>query len=160
MDDELAGGMVECGEECQLARLAGRGNPQIGTPLGPGVRQIGMGQSFGLVGRQQHDIAGFGLLLQQSEPESGAIDGIGILSVAQAVPGPAPSVAVFFSALLSCDLEIDTAVCRVISACSRGKVQFARSATGAASKSSSTPKPRNARSTRCAGAWCHTGRRT
>ena len=40
-----------------------------------------------------------------------------------------PSVAVFFSTLLNCDLEIATPTCRPISACSRGKVQFGRSGT-------------------------------
>jgi hypothetical protein len=138
MDDQLAGGMIEHAQQRQLARLAGGGHPQVSAALGPGVGQIGMGQRLGLVGRQQHDVAGVGLLLQQLEPEPGAVYGVGILPAVQTVPGPAPSEAVFFSALLSWDLEIDTSLCRAISACKRGKVQLARSATGALSNPSTT----------------------
>lgn len=67
MHDQRAAGMVECADQRQLARLAGRRHPQVGTAPGPGVRQIGMSQRLGFVLRQQHDVAGFGLLLQELE---------------------------------------------------------------------------------------------
>src|SRR5713101_2760603 len=138
MHDQGAGGMVERADERQLARLPGRRDPQIGAAFGPGVRQIRMGQHLGLVLRQQHDVAGIGLLLQELEPEPGAVDGIRLLPAEQAVARSAPAVAIFFSVLLSCDFEIETSACRAISACSRGNVQFARSATGAVNNDAAT----------------------
>ena len=108
MHDQLAACMVEGPDQRQLARLAGRRDPQVGTAPGPGVRQIGMGQRLGLVLRQQHDVARLGLLLQELEPQPGAIDGGRILSPGEAVARPAPSPAIFFSVLLSCDFEIET----------------------------------------------------
>ena len=109
---------------------------QIGPAPGPGMGEIGMGQRLGLVGEEEHDVPGFGLLLQQLEPEPGSRDGIGVLPAVQAVTGTSPAEAVFFSALLSCDFEIVTAPWRATSACSRGKVQFGRSVTGALSNAS------------------------
>jgi hypothetical protein len=138
MDSQPAGGMIERPEQCQLSRLTRGRHAQIRAPLGPGMGEIGMGERFGFIRRQQHDIACFRLLFQQLEPQSGSVNGVGILSSVQAVAGAAPSVAVFFSALLSCDFEIEKSLCRAISACKRGNVQFGRSATGALSTAAAT----------------------
>lgn len=138
MHNQRTGSMVERADERQLARLARGRHPQIGPTTGPRMGQIRMGQSLGLVLRQQHDIARLSLLFQELEPEPGTIDRVRILSGEQAMSRSAPSVAVFFSVLLSCDFEIDISACRAISACSRGRVQFVRSATGAANNEATT----------------------
>jgi hypothetical protein len=52
MDDKLIGGMIECADQRQLARLSGRRHPQIGSAFSPGMRQVRVGQRLGLVGRQ------------------------------------------------------------------------------------------------------------
>lgn len=139
MHDQPAGSMIERADERQLASLARCRHAQISTSLGPGVRQIRMRQRLGFVLEQQDDVARFGLTFQELEPKPGAIYGAAILSASKAVAGPSPSVAVFFSALLSCDFEMETSARRVISACRRGNVQFARSATGAVNTDAATP---------------------
>ncbi len=101
MDDELGIGVVKRADQRQLARLAGGGHAQVGAAPGPGMRQIRMGQRLGLVGRQQHDIARFGLLFQQFEPEPGAVDRLGVLSAGEAMTRSAPAPTIFFSVLLS-----------------------------------------------------------
>jgi hypothetical protein len=138
MHDQATAGMVERSQKRQLSRLPGCRHAQVGAALGPGMRQIGMGQRFGLVLRQQHDIAGLGLQLQDFEAEAEAVDGVGVLSSEQAMTRATPAIAVFFSVLLSCDFEIETSAWRAISTCSRGSVQFARSATGAVNKAAAT----------------------
>jgi hypothetical protein len=47
-----------------------------------------MGKCFRLVAEQQGDIAGFGLLPQQAQAQTGALDRIGILPTLQRVPRP------------------------------------------------------------------------
>src|SRR5512134_4100016 len=87
-------------------------------------------QRFRLVLEQQYDVAGVRLLLQQTQPQTGAIDGIGVLAAFQRVPRSPPAKAPFFRiTTLSRDLEIQTPVCAAIAFCRRGKVQFARSDT-------------------------------
>ena len=56
-----------------------------------------MGKGLRLVAEQQSDIAGLGLLLQQTQAQAGAVDRIGILSPLQRVAGPAPAVAPFYA---------------------------------------------------------------
>ena len=51
-------------------RLARCRDPQIGAPLRPGAGEIGMGERLGFVGKQQHDVAGQRLLLQQAEAQA------------------------------------------------------------------------------------------
>ena len=97
MDDQPAGGVVEHAEQRQLSRLSRCRHPQIGATLGPGMCQIWMGQRLGLVLRQQHDVARVGLLLQELEPQPGAIDGGRVLSPGKAVAVPAPSPAIFLA---------------------------------------------------------------
>lgn len=52
------------------------------------------GQDLELVLRQQDDIAGRGLLLQEPESQSRAIDGVAVLTPGEAVPQSAPSIAI------------------------------------------------------------------
>ncbi len=140
MHDQFATAMVEHAEQRPLARLAWRRDTQIRTASCPGMRQVWMGQSFGLIAKQQDDVASFGLLAQQTQPQARPIDRLRILPAAQAMAGTPPSEPPFFSVLLSCDLEIVSSVRAVNSACNRGNVQFVRSVTG-----SDNTSPANAR---------------
>ena len=85
-----------------------------------------MGQGLRLVGVEQDDVADGGLLVEQLQPESDPVDGVGILASGQAMSRTSVSEVVFFSRTLSRDLEIGTP-CRPISSTSRGKVQLGRS---------------------------------
>ena len=87
--------MVEGAQDGTLARLPRRLEPQVGTPLGPGMGEVGVGQGFGLVSEQEPDVAGLGLLPQQVETETGARDRLGILAAYQGVAWPAPGEAPF-----------------------------------------------------------------
>ena len=89
--DQLARGPVERAEHRHLLGLPGRWNAQIRAPLGPGLGEIGMGERFGFIAEQKHDIARLGLRLQQLEAQAGAVDGVGILAALQRVPRPAPA---------------------------------------------------------------------
>ena len=55
--DQFTRGPVEQTKHRHLGGLAGRGNAQIRALLGPGMGQIGMGERFGLIAEQEHDIA-------------------------------------------------------------------------------------------------------
>ena len=50
--------------------------------------QVGVGQRLGFVPKQEADIAGHGLLLQEPEPQPGAVDGRGVLPPFEAVLRP------------------------------------------------------------------------
>jgi hypothetical protein len=120
-------------------RLARRFDAQLDAAPGPGVGEIGMRQRFRLVGEQQNDIAGVRLLLQQTQPQAGAIDGIGVLAPFQRVPRSPPAKAPFLRiTTLSRDFEIRSPVRVSISSCSRGSVQLGRSAIGADSTAETT----------------------
>src|SRR3954447_26145011 len=131
MHDQFAGPVVEHAEQRPLARLTRCRDAQVGTPLGPGMRQIRMGQHLGFIAEQENDVAGFGLLAQQTQPQPRPVDGLGILPPAQAMAGTPPTEPPFLSALLSCDLEMVTPLRAASSVCNRGSVQFGRSVTGA-----------------------------
>ena len=131
MYDQFATSIVEHAKQRPLARLTRRRDAQVDTSLGPGMSQIRMGQRFRFVAEQQHDVARFGLLTQQAQPQSRPVDRLGILSAVQAMAGAPPTEPPFFSALLSCDLEIVRPLRAASSACNRGSVQFGRSVTGA-----------------------------
>jgi hypothetical protein len=60
-----------------------------------------MGERFRLVAEQQGDIAGFGLLLQQAQAQTGARDRIGVLPALQGVPWPAPGKAPYMRRCVS-----------------------------------------------------------
>ena len=91
-----------------------------------------MAQRFRFVLKQEHDVTGLRLLLQETKAQSGAIDGIAVLAAFQSVPWPPPAEAPFLRiTTLSRDFEIRLPVCASISSCSRGSVQLGRSAIGA-----------------------------
>ena len=63
-----------------LCGLAGGRDAQISPSLGPDMRQIGMGERFGLVAEQKHDVARLGLSLEQRPAQAGAVHGVRILA--------------------------------------------------------------------------------
>ena len=136
----LLSGAVESADHRPLLGLPRRLDAQIAAAFGPGVGKIGMGERFRLVAEQQGDIAGFGLLLQQAQAQTGALDRIGVLPALQRVPRPAPGEAPFFSTTLSRDFEMRSPVRFSISSARRGSVQFGRSDTPGANTSSITDK--------------------
>ena len=46
----------------------------------PFMREIGMGERFGLVAEQKHDVARLGLSLEQRPAQAGAVHGVRILA--------------------------------------------------------------------------------
>src|SRR5512134_3955528 len=139
LDDERAGSEVESANHRHLARLAGCFDTQLGAALCPGMGEIRMGKRFRFVLEQEHDVIGLRLLLQETKTQSGAIDGIGVLPPLQSVPWPPPAEAPFLRiTTLSRDFEIRSPVRVSISSCSRGSVQFGRSATGPDSTAATT----------------------
>ena len=66
-------------EHRYFGALARRRNAQIGPFLGPDVRQVRMGERFGLVPEQKHDIARFSLSLEQRSAQAGAVHSVRIL---------------------------------------------------------------------------------
>ena len=122
MHDQFAAAMVEHAEQRPLARLARRGDAQVGTPFGPSMRQIRMRQRLSFIAKQQDDVASNRLPAQQTQPQPRPVDRLRILSAMQAMAGTAPSEPPFFSALLSCALEIESPLRAASSACNRGKV--------------------------------------
>src|SRR4051812_23861272 len=91
MHDPFAGPGVEHAERRPLARLTRCRDAQVGTPLGPGMRQIRMGQHLGFIAEQENDVAGFGLLAQQTQRQPRPVDGLGILPPVQAMAGAPPT---------------------------------------------------------------------
>ena len=79
VDDQPAAGTIENAEHRPLARAPRRLDLQILAPLGPDVSGIGVSERLRLVAKQQCDIAGFGLLLQQAQAQPGTVNRIGIL---------------------------------------------------------------------------------
>ena len=91
IDEQPAGGEIEAAEYRPLGRAPRRLNPQILAPLGPGVSEIGRGERLRFIPKQQRDIAGVGLLFQQAQAQSGAVNRVGI-------PGAGPRGCTHFSA--------------------------------------------------------------
>ena len=60
------------------------------------MRQIGMGECFGLVAEQEHDVACFGLRLEQLAAQPGTVHGIGVLAAFQGVARTPPAEIPFF----------------------------------------------------------------
>ncbi len=138
-DDELALSEVERADHGHLASLARRFDAQIGAAFGPGMGKIRMGERFGLILEQQHDIASLGLLLQKTKPQTRAVNGNGVLPPLQRVPRSPPAIAPFLRiTTLSRDFEIRSPVRASISSCRRGNVQFGRSDTAPDSTSATT----------------------
>jgi hypothetical protein len=98
-----------------------------------------MGQRLALIGKQQHDVAGLGLRLEQFQTQAAAIHRLGVLANLQRVAGSAVAKAPFLrSALESCDFEIVTPSRAAISSARRAKVQLTRLVTGADKRGSAT----------------------
>src|SRR5215218_3533271 len=139
--DELAPGPVEHPEHRHFGALARRWDAQVGPFLGPDVRQVRMGEGFGLVREQKHDVACLGLRLEQLAAQPGAVHGVRILAAFQRVAGPSPAEVPFWrSTTESREIEMRTPARVSISSASRGSVQFGRSATGQDRTSSATAK--------------------
>src|SRR3954454_17919169 len=143
--DELAMRPVQPPEHGHFGALARGRNAQVGPFLGPDMRQIGMGEGFGLVAEQEHDVARLGLCLEQLSAQARPVHGIRILAALQRVAGSPPAEAPFFlSTTDSREREMRTPERVSISSAKRGSVQFGRSATGPDRTSSATASARSA----------------
>lgn len=130
IDDEFTRSDVERPDHGDLAGLTRCIDAQVGAALGPGMGKIRMGEGFGLVREQKHDIASLSLLLEKTKAQAGAVDGQDVLPSPQRVPWSPPAKAPFLRiTTLSRDFEIRCPVRASISSCSRGNVQFGRSET-------------------------------
>src|SRR5215211_986394 len=136
---------VEHPEPRYLGALARRWNAQVGPFLGPDVRQIGMGERFGLVREQKHDVARLGLGFEQLSAQARAIYSVPVLATFQRVAGPSPAEIPFWrSTTDNREQEMRTPERVSISSARRGSVQFGRLATGADRTSSATASARSA----------------
>src|SRR4051812_19264330 len=143
--DERAPRPVEHAEHRHFGALARGRNAQVGPFLGPDMRQIGMGEGFGLVAEQEHDVARLGLCLEQLSAQARPVHGIRVLAALQRVAGAPPAEAPFFlSTTDSREREMRTPERVSISSAKRGSVQFGRSATGPDRTSSATASARSA----------------
>src|SRR3954466_2736011 len=143
--DELAPRPVQHPEHGHFGALARGRNAQVGPFLGPDMRQIGMGEGFGLVAAQEHAVARLGLCLEQLSAQARPVHGIRILAALQRVAGSPPAEAPFFlSTTDSREGEMRTPARVSISSAKRGSVQFGRSATGPDRTSSATASARSA----------------
>src|SRR3954469_24430967 len=138
--DQPMSGKVEGAEHGSFLCLPRRFDAQITAAFRPGPSEIGMCERFRLIAEQQRDIAGFGLLLQQTKAQAGAVNGIAVLPALQRVAGPTPGEAPFFSTTLSRDLEMRSPVRFSISSAKRGSVQFGRSDIPGVNNSSITDR--------------------
>src|SRR3954466_1013330 len=143
--DELAPRPVEHAEHRHFGALARGRNAQVGPFLGPDMRQIGMGEGFGLVAEQEHAVARLGRSLERFSAQARPVHGIRILAALQRVAGSPPAEAPFFlSTTDSREGEMRTPERVSISSAKRGSVQFGRSATGPDRTSSATASARSA----------------
>src|SRR5829696_6982519 len=95
------------------------------------MREIGMGERFGLVAEQKHDVARLGLSLEQRPAQAGAVHRVRVLAAFQRVTGPSPAeIPLWRSTTDSREREMRTPARLSISSARRGSVQFRRSATG------------------------------
>src|SRR4051794_14089156 len=109
------------------------------------MRQVRMGEGFGLVGEQEHDIARLGLRFEQLPAQARSVHGVGVLPTFQRVAGSPPAEAPFFlSTTDSREREMRTPARVSISSANRGSVQLGRAATGPDRTSPATAKARPA----------------
>src|SRR4051794_41930985 len=95
------------------------------------MRQIGMGEGFGLVAEQEHDVARLGLCLEQLSAQARPVHGIRVLAALQRVAGAPPAEAPFFlSTTDSREREMRTPERGSISSAKRRRVPFGRSPPG------------------------------
>ena len=95
MHDQFPDDGVEHTQHRHLFRLAGRGDAKVRATERPGVGEVGMGQSFGLIFMKQDDIAGLSLLTPDLKTQTDAIDLSRVLTPFQRVPGAAPAEPLF-----------------------------------------------------------------
>src|SRR3954470_1007498 len=145
LNNELATRPVEHPEQRHFGALARRWDAQVGPLLRPDVRQVRVGEGFGLVCEQEHDVARLGLGLEQLSAQARPVHGVGVLPTFQCVAGSPPAKAPFFrSTTESREREMRTPARVSISSARRGSVQFGRSATGPDRTSSATARARSA----------------
>src|SRR5215212_3927643 len=136
---------VEHPEHRYLGALARCRTAQVGPFLGPDMRQIRVGEGFGLVREQKHDVTRLGLGFEQLSAQARAIYSVRILAALQRVAGPSPAeIPLWRSTTDSREGEIRTPERVSISSARRGRVQFGRSATGPDRTSSATASVRSA----------------
>src|SRR6185312_16987468 len=58
---------------------------------GPDVRQVRMGEGFGLVPEQKHDVTRLGLRFEQLPAQARPVHGVRVLAAFQRVAGPSPA---------------------------------------------------------------------
>ena len=145
LNDQLASGPVEHAEQGHLGGLSRRRDAQIGSALGPDMGQIGMGERFGLIPEQEHDVAGLSLYLHQLAAQADPVHGIGVLTGFQGVARPAPAeITLWRSTTDRREREMRTPERFSISSAKRGSVQLGRSATGPDSTCSATTRAHSA----------------
>src|SRR5215213_423232 len=104
-----------------------------------------MGEGFGLVREQKHDVARRGLRFEPLPAQAGAVHGVRILAAFQRVACTAPAEVPFWrSTTESRESEMRRPARVSISSASRGSVQFGRSATGPDKTSWATSRARSA----------------
>src|SRR5215203_6403217 len=109
------------------------------------MRQVRMGEGFGLVREQKHDVTRLGLCLEQHPAQARPVHGIRILAALQRVAGPSPAESPLWrSTTDSREGEMRTPERLSISSARRGSVQFGRSATGPDKTCSATASARSA----------------
>src|SRR4051794_4566306 len=74
-----------------FAALAPGWDAQVGPFLGPHMRQVRMGERFGLVAEQKHDIARLGLGFEQLPAQARPVHRVCVLAPLQGVAGPSPA---------------------------------------------------------------------
>jgi CheY-like chemotaxis protein len=145
VNNEVATGPVKHPEHRHFRALAWRWNAQVGPFLGPDLRQIGMGEDFGLVPEQKHDVARLRLGFEQLSAQARTVHRVRILAAFQRVAGPSPTERPLWrSTTDSREEEMRTPERFSISSARRGSVQFGRSATGPDRTSSATAKAHSA----------------
>src|SRR3954467_4846121 len=145
VSNEVATRPVEHPEHRHFGALARRWDAQVGPLLRPDVRQVRVGEGFGLVCEQEHDVTRLGLSLEQLSAQARPVHGVGVLPTFQCVAGSPPAKAPFFrSTTESREREMRTPARVSISSANRGSVQFGRSATGPDRTSSATARARSA----------------
>src|SRR5829696_9466556 len=109
------------------------------------VRQVRVGERFGLVREQKHDVACLGLGFEQLSAQARPVHRVPVLAPFQAVAGPSPAeIPLWRSTTDSREREMRMPERLSTSSARRGSVQFRRSATGPDRTSLATAKARSA----------------
>src|SRR5215210_1132383 len=136
---------VEHPEHRYLGALARGRNAQVDPFLGPDMRQVRMGERFGLVAEQKYDVARLGLGFEQLPAQARPVHRVCVLAAFQGMARPSPAeIPLWRSTTDSREREMRTPARVSISSARRGSVQFGRSATGPDRTSSATARARSA----------------